>query len=111
MKPPIGIFYSEELGPAESALAYAASRKQYDRFAALGTCAPPNACPANGKLVSPGPLAGLKQINPAINPLGLIPRVTFGSLQSNSQIGSGYYFRYPLAAHGRGFLPCRSATT
>ena len=35
--------------------------------------------------MSPGPLAGLKQINPAINPLGLIPRVTFGSLQNNSQ--------------------------
>ena len=81
----IGIFYSEELGPAEDALAYASIQKQYDRFAALGTCKPPAACPANGTLVSPGPLAGLKQINPAINPYGLIPRVTFGALQSNSQ--------------------------
>jgi hypothetical protein len=35
----IGIFYSE-LGPAEDALAYASIQKQYDRFAALGTCAP-----------------------------------------------------------------------
>src|SRR5713226_7318175 len=80
-----GIFYSEELGPAENSLAYASIQKAYDRFAALGTCAPPHACTANGTLVSPGPLAGLKQINPAINPLGLIPRVTFGSLQNNSQ--------------------------
>ena len=38
----IGIFYSEELGPAESPLAYAAIQKQYDRFAALGACAPPS---------------------------------------------------------------------
>jgi hypothetical protein len=81
----VGIFYDEELGPAEGPLAYAAIQKQYDRFAALGTCAPPKACPANGTLVSPGPLAGLKQIAPANNPLGLIPRVTFGSLQNNSQ--------------------------
>ena len=81
----LGIFYDEELGPAEGALAYAAISKQYDRFAALGTCAPPAACTANGTFVSPGPLAGLKQIAPANNPLGLMPRATFGSLQSNGQ--------------------------
>jgi hypothetical protein len=93
-----GIFYSEELGPAENALAYASIQKQYDRFAALGTCAPPHACTANGTFVSPGPLAGLKQINPAINPLGLIPRVTFGSLPNNSQSVPGISFdtRLPL---------------
>jgi hypothetical protein len=79
-----GIFYDEELGPAEGPLAYAAIQKQFDRFAALGSCPPPAACPANGTL-KPGPLAGLRQINPAINPLGLIPRITFGSLQSASQ--------------------------
>ena len=79
-----GMFYSEELGPAENALAYASIQRAYDRFAALGTCAPPHACTANGAL-QPGPLAGLKQINPAINPYGLIPRVTFGALQNNSQ--------------------------
>ena len=52
----------------------------FDAFAAVDA-----ACPANGTLVSPGPLAGLKQIVPAINPLNLIPRATFGSLQNNGQ--------------------------
>src|SRR5438552_3148691 len=94
----IGIFYSEELGPAEDALAYASIQKQYDRFAALGTCAPPAACPANGVLKSPGPLAGLKQIAPANNPYGFIPRATFGTLQNNSQMAPEITFdtRLPL---------------
>ena len=93
----IGIFYSTESGPPEDDLALASIQKAYDRAAALGDCAPPKACKANGSL-KPGPLAGLKQINPAINPLGIIPKAFFGTLQNNSQSVPevSYDNRYPL---------------
>jgi len=108
----IGIMHDVELGPAESELAYAAIQKQYDRFAALGTCAPPASCPANGKLVSPGPLAGLKQIAPANNPYGFIPRVTFGSLQNNGQLVPSMSFdtRLPLTGQDMA-MPITNNTT
>ena len=93
----IGIFYSTEFGPPEDTLALASIQKAYDRAAALGDCAAPKACPANGTL-KPGPLAGLKQINPAINPFGIIPKAFFGTLQNNSQSAPeiSYDNRYPL---------------
>ena len=97
MEAAIGIFYSTESGPPDDDLALASIQKAYDRAAALGDCAPPKACKANGTL-KPGALAGLRQINPAINPLGIIPKAFFGSLQSNSQAVPeiNYDNRYPL---------------
>ncbi len=93
----IGVFYSTETGPPEDDLALASIQKAYDRAAALGDCGPPKACKANGTL-KPGPLAGLRQINPAINPFGIIPKAFFGTLQNNSQSVPeiSYDNRYPL---------------
>src|SRR5262249_30643118 len=83
----IGVFYSTEAGPPEDDLALASIQRGYDRFAALGSCFPgpfvTRDCTANGSR-KPGLLAGLKQIAPQNNPLGLIPRMTFGTLQNNS---------------------------
>lgn len=85
----IGIFYSTEVGPPEDPLALASIQKAYDRNAALGSCAPgpfvTQSCKADGSLKPGGVLAGLKQIAPGNNPLGLIPQVSLGSLQNNSQ--------------------------
>ena len=87
-----GIFYSTEIGPPEDALALASIQKAYDRATVLGRCAPgplaAPSCPANGSL-KPGPLAGLQQIAPRNNPLGLIPKASFGTLQNNSVTVSG----------------------
>ena len=106
----IGIFYGEELGPAEGPLAYAAIQKQYESVRRAWNLRAPPACPANGSLVSPGPLAGLKQIDPAINPLGLIPRVTFGSLQSAGQ-SVPKISSIPACRSRARIPPCQSATT
>jgi hypothetical protein len=107
----IGVFYSTETGPPEDDLALASIQKAYDRAAALGDCAPPRACKANGSL-KPGPLAGLRQINPAINPLGIIPKAFFGSLQSNSQSVPeiSYDNRYPLTGEDTA-MPITNNTT
>src|SRR5438874_8390564 len=74
-----GIFYSTEIGPPEDALALASIQKAYDRATVLGSCAPgplaAPSCPANGSL-KPGPLAGLQQIAPRNNPLGLIQKAS-----------------------------------
>ena len=106
-----GVFYSTESGPPDDDLALASIQKAYDRAAALGDCAPPKACKANGTL-KPGPLAGLRQINPAINPLGIIPKAFFGSLQSNSQAVPeiNYDNRYPLTGEDTA-MPITLTTT
>lgn len=111
MEASIGIFYSTESGPPDDDLALASIQKAYDRAAALGDCAPPKACKANGTL-KPGPLAGLRQINPAINPLGIIPKAFFGSLQSNSQTVPeiSYDNRYPLTGEDTA-MPITLTTT
>jgi hypothetical protein len=107
----IGVFYSTEFGPPEDDLALASIQKAYDRAAALGDCAPPKACKANGSL-KPGPLAGLKQINPAINPFGIIPKAFFGTLQNNSQSVPeiSYDNRYPLTGEDTA-MPISNNTT
>jgi hypothetical protein len=98
MEASIGIFYSTEVGPPEDPLALASIQKAYDRNAALGDCAPPKACPANGTLKPGGILNTLQQIAPRNNPLGLIPKVTLGTLQSNSQAvpDISYDGRWPI---------------
>jgi hypothetical protein len=107
----IGIFYSTESGPPDNDLALASIQKAYDRAAALGDCAPPRACTANGTL-KPGPLAGLRQINPAINPLGIIPKAFFGTLQNASQAVPeiNYDNRYPLSGEDTA-MPITNNTT
>jgi len=107
----IGVFYSTESGPPDDDLALASIQKAYDRAAALGDCAPPRACKANGTL-KPGPLAGLRQINPAINPLGIIPKALFGTLQNNSQAVPeiNYDNRYPLTGEDTA-MPITNNTT
>src|SRR3954454_11777435 len=98
MEAAIGIFYSTEGGPPEDDLALASIQKAYDRNAALGDCAPPKACPASGSLKPGGVLSGLRQIVPGNNPLGLIPRVSLGTLQNNSQAVPDIAFdgRWPI---------------
>ena len=98
MEASIGIFYSTEIGPPEDPLALASIQKAYDRNAALGDCAPPKACPANGSLKPGGVLGRCKQIAPRNNPLGLIPKVTLGTLQNNSQAvpDISYDGRWPI---------------
>ena len=102
----VGIFYSTETGPPEDALALASIQKAYDRASVLGACAPgpipAPSCPATGTL-KPGPFAGVRQIAPGNNPLGLIPKASFGTLQNNSVTlaGSGvpdiaYDNRWPI---------------
>ncbi len=107
----IGVFYSTESGPPDDDLALASIQKAYDRAAALGDCAPPKACKANGTL-KPGPLAGLRQINPAINPLGIIPKAFFGTLQSASQAVPEFNYdnRYPLTGEDTA-MPITNNTT
>jgi hypothetical protein len=98
----IGVFYSTEVGPPEDQLALASIQKAYDRNAALGSCAPPLACPANGTLKPGGALSTIKQIAPGNNPLGLIPQVTWGSsLQNNSPSGLGQSDVPQIAYDGR----------
>jgi hypothetical protein len=94
----IGIFYSTEIGPPEDALALASIQKANDRLAALGDCAPPKACPATGSIKPGNPMSGLRQIAPGNNPLGLIPKATFGTLQNNSQAvpDIAYDNRWPI---------------
>jgi hypothetical protein len=98
----VGIFYSTEVGPPENDLALASIQKAYDRQAALGNCSPgpfnTRSCPANGTLKPGGPLGGLRQIAPGNNPLGLIPRASFGTLQNNSQAvpDINYDGRWPI---------------
>jgi hypothetical protein len=96
-----GIFYSTEGGPPEDDLALASIQRANDRFAALGDCSPgpfnTRSCTATGS-IKPGPLAGIKQIAPGNNPLGLIPRASFGTLQNNSQAvpDINYDGRWPI---------------
>src|ERR1051326_8721401 len=98
----IGVFYSTEYGPPEDDLALASIQRDKDRFAALGDCYPgpfnTRDCPANGTIKTPGPLASLKQIAPGNNPLNLIPKATFGTLQNNSQAvpDISYDNRWPI---------------
>lgn len=98
----IGIFYSTEGGPPEDDLALASIQRDKDRAAALGTCAPGPfntvSCPANGTIKSSTQLAGIKQIAPGNNPLNLIPRASFGTLQNNSQAVPDIAFdgRWPI---------------
>jgi hypothetical protein len=97
MEASIGIFYSTEVGPPSDENALHSIQRAYDRASILGDCAPPNTCPGNGSL-KPGPLAGLQQIAPRNNPLGLIPRVSLGTLQNNSQAVPDISFdgRWPI---------------
>jgi hypothetical protein len=98
MEASAGIFYSTEVGPPENDLALASLQRHYDRNAALGDCAPPKACPASGTLKSGNVLSGLRQIAPGNNPLNLIPRVSLGTLQNNSQAVPDIAFdgRWPI---------------
>jgi len=61
----IGIHYTTEYGPPEDDKALQGIQRQYRG------------------------LANLKQIAPGNNPLGIIPKVTFGTLQNNSSSGLG----------------------
>ena len=75
-----------------------AFRRPMTATAALGDCAPPKSCAANGSLKPGGVLSGLKQIAPRNNPLGLIPKVILGTLQNNSQAvpDIAYDGRWPI---------------
>ena len=108
----IGIFYSTEGGPPEDDLALASIQRDKDRFAALGECFPgpfdTRSCPATGTIKTGGPLASLRQIAPGNNPLNLIPKAVFGTLQNNSQAAPDISLRQPMADRGgRQLLPHR----
>jgi hypothetical protein len=99
----IGIFYSTEGGPPEDDLALASIQRDKDRSAALGDCAPgpfqTRSCPATGTIKpNNGALASIRQIAPGNNPLNLIPRASFGTLQNNSQAVPDIAFdgRWPI---------------
>jgi carboxypeptidase family protein len=105
----IGIFYSTEYGPPEDDLALASIQRDKDRFAALGECSPgpfnTRSCPATGVIKTGGPLAGLRQIAPGNNPLNLIPKAMFGTLQNNSQSvpDISYDNRWPIVGADSSF--------